>query len=225
MTRTPVIFSLFCILISAAFSAYAWINLPDLAEYPIHWNAQGQADGFGSRTMVGLNLLIFPLMTIFMAGLFYALPKIEPLRQNLEDSRRAYHTVWMLTVGFMVLVGALIAFAYTSPDGAMIGSSPRIVVASISLLFIGIGNVLSKVRQNFMLGIRTPWTLSSELSWEKTHRLGARAFVLAGLVSIISALLMPQIAFVVMTVSIIAVVLFSLIYSYVIWKSDPDKRR
>ena len=103
--------------------------------------------------MVGLNLLIFPLMTIFMTGLFYALPKIEPLRQNLEDSRRAYHTVWMLTVGFMVLVGALIAIAYTSPDGAMIGASPRIVVISISLLFIGVGNVLSKVRQNFMLSL------------------------------------------------------------------------
>lgn len=225
MTRTPLIFSLLCILIASAMSLYTWMNLPDLTEYPIHWNAQGVADGFGSRKLVGLNLLIFPFTTALMAALFYAMPKIEPLRQNLEDSRRAYNTVWMLCLGFLVLVGALIAFAYTSPEGAKLGASPRVVVIGMSLLFIGIGNVLGKVRQNFMLGIRTPWTLSSELSWEKTHRLGARAFVASGLISIVAALATPRYAFFVMITSMIAVVGFVFVYSYIVWKGDPNKRK
>jgi len=159
-----------------------------------------------------------------MTALFYLMPKIEPLRQNLEDSRRAYHTVWMLTLGFLVIVGAFIAWAYMSPDEAKMRTSPRVVVIGISLLFIGVGNVMGKVRQNFMFGIRTPWTLSSELSWEKTHRLGARGFVAAGFASGLTAIILPRQAFLIMMLSVLAVVLFSLVYSYRVWKSDPNKR-
>jgi len=224
MTHKPLTFSLLCIFIASAISAYAWFNLPDLEQYPVHWNAQGEPDGFGSRKVVGINLVMFPMMSVLMTALFYLMPKIEPLRQNLEDSRRAYHTVWMLTLGFLIIVGAFIAWAYMSPDEAKMRTSPRVVVIGISLLFIGVGNVMGKVRQNFMFGIRTPWTLSSELSWEKTHRLGARGFVAAGFASGLTAIILPRQAFLIMMLSVLAVVLFSLVYSYRVWKSDPNKR-
>ena len=84
---------------------------------------------------------------------------------------------------------------------------------------------MGKVRQNYMFGIRTPWTLASELSWEKTHRLGGRAFVLGGIILILFVLASPKLGMTAMVISIHVVILFIFVYSYRVWKSDPDKRR
>lgn len=225
MTRKSTIFSFLCVIIVSAMSIYAWVNLPDLAEYPVHWNIRGEVDGYGSRKTVLMILAMFPVLVLFLTGLFYAIPKIEPLRQNLENSRRAYNIACTLLLGFHVIVGAFMALLFISPDGAITQAFPRLVLISTSLVFIGIGNVLGKVRQNFMFGIRTPWTLSSEFSWEKTHRLGGRGFVTVGFVSIIGAIILPMtLAFIVFTISILAFVLFVFIYSFIIWKGDPHKR-
>ena len=80
-------------------------------------------------------------------------------------------------------------------------------------------------RSIFFFGIRTPWTLTSESSWEKTHRLGGWGFVLTGVVSIVAALLTPDIAIWIFTGVMMVMVLFLCVYSYVIWKNDPDKRQ
>ena len=90
MKLNPLIFSLLCIIALTGLSLSIWLNLPELEHYPIHWNAAGEADSFGSRKAVLFNLMIMPVTLIFNLGLFYILPKIEPLRQNLEDSRTAY---------------------------------------------------------------------------------------------------------------------------------------
>jgi len=98
------------------------------------------------------------------------------------------------------------------------------MAGGLSVLLIFIGNVLGKVRQNFMLGIRTPWTLSSEMSWEKTHRMGGRLFVLSGILGILLTIFLPKVAFPFILVAIFGIVLFSITYSYLIWKDDPNKR-
>lgn len=224
MNRKPLIFGIICFLILCLISLRAWQILPDLEQYPLHWNAAGEADRFGDKSDVAKSLVLFPAILLAMTALFHFMPKIEPLRKNLEQSRSAYNFVWMLMSAFTVLIGAVIASAYVLEDGKSLANSPRFIVIAISLLFIGIGNVLGKVRQNFMFGIRTPWTLSSELSWEKTHRLGARVFVAGGLVSILVAVLAPAYAHQVFMVSIIAIVTVSFAYSYIVWKADPDKR-
>ncbi|MGB0906516.1 MAG: SdpI family protein [Maricaulaceae bacterium] len=225
MNRKPLFFSIICILITCAISAYAWHGLPVMDQYPVHWDAQGKPNGFSSRNGVLFNLILFPAVSVFMTTVFYLMPKIEPLQKNLEESRSAYNTVWVLCMLLMTGVGGLIAYAYIGGEkGAELGASPRVVVIGMSLLFIGIGNVLGKVRQNFMLGIRTPWTLSSELSWEKTHRLGGRGFVLGGLLSIAVAVIAPQYAFGFFTAFVLLIAVVSFLYSYIIWKSDPNKR-
>lgn len=225
MFRTPLIISATCILISLAISLYVWMNLPVMDHYPIHWNAKGEADGFGSKAAVAVTLLIFPLTTLFMTALFWALPKIEPLRNNLLASHKAYNATWIATMLFMVGLSILIALSYLTDNGAALAASPQIMVISMAILFIVIGNYLGKVRQNFMFGIRTPWTLTSEASWEKTHRLGAWGFVLTGLISIVAALVAPHIAIWIFTAVMMVMVLFLCVYSYVIWKNDPHKRQ
>lgn len=224
MYRKPLIFSFICIVMICIISLYTWINLPDAEQFPIHWGPDGQADRFGTKRDVAINLGIFPGMAVFLTTLFWFLPRIEPLRDNLEASHKAYNIVWMLMMLFSVGLSALIALSYLTPDGPSLAASPRTIVISMSVLFIGIGNYLGKVRQNFMFGIRTPWTLTSERSWERTHHLGGRLFVLAGLGSVVCALLRPTYALGFFTVAILALVSVLVIYSFIIWKADPDKR-
>ena len=80
---------------------------------------------------------------------------------------------------------------------------------------------MGKIRRNYMFGVRTPWTLASELSWNKTHRLSAKLFVLSGVLVILASLWSPVWAFYVLMATILGTVGFAMIYSYVVWKSDP----
>ena len=98
-----------------------------------------------------------------------------------------------------------------------------VISVGLGLLFIVIGNFLGKIRSTYTFGIRTPWTLDSELSWNKTHRLGGKLFMLAGVATLFSGLLFDdEILVVVMLVSILGAALVSTVYSYFVWKQDPE---
>ncbi|MEP3891310.1 MAG: SdpI family protein [Hellea sp.] len=221
----PLTFSIVCTLMLTGFALLTWISLPELEHYPVHWNAAGVADGFAGRNAVLGVLMIIPVTLTFMTMLFHFIPSLEPLRQNFEDSRKAYHTIWIALIIFLTIIGIMICLPYKTEDGHSGTLVIRAVGIGTSLLFIGIGNVLATVRQNFMLGIRTPWTLSSELSWEKTHRLGGKLFVLAGVIGIIACALSPVKGLLASVFAVLAASIICAIYSYMIWKDDPHKRR
>ena len=103
------------------------------------------------------------------------------------------------------------------------GKATRLVLAApmAGLMFIVIGNYLGKIRRNYMFGVRTPWTLASELSWNKTHRVTGKLFVVSGLLIVLASFWSPIVAFYTMMVTILGAVLFALIYSYLVWKRDP----
>ena len=225
MSRKPLIFSLLCILGLIGFSLITWLTLPELERYPIHWNARGEADGFASRNAVLGVLLIIPVTQIFITTLLWFIPTIEPLRQNFEQSRPAYNLVWIVTMAFITAAGLMIVLQYHDGWRVLTDAPLKWLAGGMSLLFIFIGNVLGKVRQNFMFGIRTPWTLSSELAWEKTHRIGGRLMVLSGAIGILLAFFLPSFAFPAIITGVLGTVLICCVYSYLIWKDDPNKRR
>lgn len=225
MTLKPLTFSIACILIVTGISLLTWLTLPDLERYPVHWNAEGIADGFAGRSAVLAVLMIMPITLILLTTLFHFIPKVEPLRQNFEDSRKAYHTIWIAVTAFLTIIGIMICLPYKTQDGNSGTLIIRVVGIGLALLFIGIGNVLGTVRQNYFLGIRTPWTLSSELSWEKTHRLGGKLFVLSGTFGVIASAFFPVDGLLAVVIAILASSLISVIYSYRIWKNDPHKQQ
>jgi Domain of unknown function (DUF1648) len=136
MTHKPLLFSLFCTILTIAVSAYAWFNLPVLESYPLRWNAAGEANQFGSREDVLILLSIFPFVALGMTLLFALLPRVEPLRGNLEESKKPYGLVWMLCMALILFVATMIALSYATEQGGKIGSSPRLVVTALSLFFI-----------------------------------------------------------------------------------------
>jgi uncharacterized membrane protein len=188
------------------------------ATVPIHWNANGEADGYASSLV---SFVVTPLIALGFIALLAVVPRIEPRRSNLAKSAAAYETVAIALVLLMLLVHVGVVLAGIGNPIAM----GTLVGAGVGALFAVLGNVMGKVRSNFLFGIRTPWTLSSDLAWDRTHRLVGRLWVGGGLVMLVLSLtgLLPlviavMIAFIVVTLAV------ALVYSYRVWASDPDRR-
>lgn len=227
MFRKTTAFSLLCICIAVSISVWAWQNLPDIERFPVHWNASGVADRYGSRNEVLFNLSIMPLTGVFVALIFYFIPKIEPMQKNLSANSRAYTLTWAATMALLTLMSFMIAKTYVNlSEASQMLADPKYFAFGISLFFIFLGNIMGKIRQNFMFGVRTPWTLSSDISWEKTHRIAGRLFVANGLVGLTAAIFLPaDVSILTIVGLILTTTVFCFIYSYQIWKNDPDKRQ
>jgi len=195
---------------------WAWPQVPTGRQIAIHWNAAGHPNGYASKE---LALLLLPIFGLALALLLAAVPRLEPRRSNLAQSGKPYLAAWIGTMVVLAGVQLLIVLAAVG--------RPANVVTIASLLVGGLlivtGNYLGKARSNFFVGIRTPWTLSSDLSWDKTHRLGGRLFVAAGAAMVVAGLIRSSAAFIVVLVIFFALTAMVTIYSYVVWRGDPLK--
>ncbi len=205
------------VLVMALVSTYAWFQLPDGVPVCTHWNAQGVCDGWGSK---GVGLFLMPAVVAGVALLFAVLPHVDPRRANLAQSGTAYAAVWMAMLAFFLIFHVIVVLQLLGVP-VMMGA---LVPALTGVLFIAIGAVLGKVKSNYFFGIRTPWTLSSELSWEKTHRLGGWLFMAAGALIVVGALALPQGMWVVVMMGVLVALIVTLaVYSYLVWKRDPAR--
>lgn len=188
------------------------------AQVPIHWGASGEANGYGPAW---LGFLMTPAITLAVVLVFAVIPRVEPRRLHLERSGPAYRTLAgttvLLSLGLQVVL-VLAGTGHAVPVALVIG-------AGVGILFAVLGNVMGTVRSNFLFGIRTPWTLTSELAWDRTHRLAGRMFVVGGLVTFLTSfagnttlLLAVLLGAVVLTATV------GTIYSYQVWRSDSNRR-
>lgn len=216
--RSVLALSLCIVLIMLAVSGYAWTQIPAGEEVCIHWNAAGICDGYGSK-LVGFFLM--PAVVVLVVGLFVVIPRIEPRAKHLVESRQAYIVVWVAMLVFFFGFHVILTLN-------VLGYPIRIerwVPALVGLMFCAIGVSLGRVRSNYFFGIRTPWTLSSEMSWVKTHKLGGKLMVLEGVTLALAPLIKPGDAWVYWMIgSLLVLVLFLTIYSYIIWRTDADRR-
>jgi uncharacterized membrane protein len=96
-----------------------------------------------------------------------------------------------------------------------------VALALVGALFVVIGNVLPLARSNFMFGIRTPWTLSSDRVWVRTHRLGGYMMTAAGFVMIAAGLLLPaELSIMVVVAAVASAAIAPAVYSYLTWKRE-----
>ena len=201
-----------------AFSAYAWVALPDDIRIPVHWGIDGEPDRYGGKVE---GLFLLPAVIVLIAGVFRLLPIIEPRRINLLRSFTAYRFTALAIAAFLALLHAL----HLARLLGLIDSTVTYWLGFLlSGLFMTLGNYLGKVRSNFMFGIRTPWTLSSELTWNKTHRLAGKLFFASGLLGIVATAGVPAHGLKIALGLIIAASLFSVIYSWFVWRDAPDRK-
>ena len=204
------------VLMAAMFiaSAAVWSSAPD--SIPVHWDITGQADRYGGKAE---GLLMLPAVTVGLYLLLLFLPRLDPKRANYDKFAGVYRIIRTILVVFMA---GLHAVVIASVLGAGIDVGMAVMVMA-GLMIAVLGNYFGKLKQTWFVGIRTPWTLSSELSWRKTHQLGGKLFVGFGLLLALAGLIGQDWLFYAAFGLFFASIVFLVVYSFIIWKSDPDR--
>jgi uncharacterized membrane protein len=208
--------ALYGVVMAASF--WVWAQLPADALVPIHYGLNFQPDSYAHKDLALLGL---PQVVLLIALLMFFIPRFEPRRLNLENSMKPYVRVSgavLLFLALMALVSAYNALSHTSLNASFFA-------LVLGLMFAFIGNYMGKVRSTFLFGFRTPWTLSSDLAWNKTHRLAGKLFVICGLEMFLGGLLFnhPLVLYIGVG-GVILSSLYCIVYSYFVWKADPNKR-
>ena len=208
-------FGLVITAIAVAMSIWAYRQMPPTVA--THWSLNGTPDGFSSRLVA---VLIIPGVTLVMTGLFNVLPKLDPRGENYAKFFGTYWLICNTVIAFMLIAHAMIL---ASGIGFPIRID-RLMPLSVGLLFIVFGNYLTRVEPNWFVGIRTPWTLSSDTVWRKTHRTGGYLMVLGGLL-IAACAALPHGAFIpVLVVAVLVMAVIPIVQSYILWKREQRDR-
>jgi uncharacterized membrane protein len=203
------------LIVVAAFIASA-VVFPRLPEtMPTHFDISGQPNGWSSRLF---GAWVVPLFLLFMWGLVRVLPAIDPRGGNYAKFGGAFEGIIVSIMLFMLGVHIIVLRAALGYPVAM----QRVVPIGVGVLLVVIGNLLPRARPNWFVGIRTPWTLSSDRVWEKTHRFGGHVFVVGGTLIVLAGLVMTQWAHIVLVTVTLLCTATVLIYSYVEWKREQS---
>jgi uncharacterized membrane protein len=183
-----------------------WNDLPE--KIPMHWNVEGEVDRYGSKAF---GILALPVFNVILFLLFVILPKIDPRQKNYRFFGTSYNIIRIGLNSFMLVLFIIILAASLGYE-LNIG---LIVIYLTLTLFLVIGNLFGKIRPNYFLGLRTPWTLDNEEVWRKTHRLAGAIWVWSTVVMFIIAAVIPITIFVYVYFCYVGlIVLVPLIYSY-----------
>ncbi|HAN09055.1 MAG TPA: hypothetical protein DCP90_00395 [Clostridiales bacterium] len=178
-------------------------------QIPIHWGISGEIDGRGKKWMS----FITALLPLGMYLLFYMVPFIDPKRENYKLHRKAYFYIVIAVVMFMIVLHWLtIAVNFYSNIDVVL--CMRVM---FGILFVVLGKYMRKLKFNYFAGIRTPWTLSNEVVWAKTHDVGGYGFMLLGLIMLVTIILNHEIGFAIMMIGVVGITLGLFVYSYIVF--------
>lgn len=200
---------LLLMMIVLVVSIVLYPSLPE--KVPSHWNIKGEIDAYSSKLfgVLGINM-----MNIVMYFLFIILPNLDPRRENYMKFGSAYNLIRYVMHLFFVMMQIVIltaSFGY-EVDVAFL------ITVGVGIMFVLLGNVMGKIKHNYFVGIKTPWTLADERVWVKTHRFSAPLWVVGGIIVIISAFFGGMASFITLMIVTVAMVIIPLVYSYKCFK-------
>ena len=205
MNKKQLILTSFVIVLPALIGAFFWKALPE--QIPTHFGIDGQADGYSSKvfTLVAFPILFVLFQIIALASLERVFVKVTvPAKM-----RKLY--AWIVPASSFIVQGSIYANAL-----GWVKNSPTLVTAFLGIIFIILGNYLPKTHRNHTIGIRTPWTLSDDKNWYKTHRMAGKLWVLGGLLILLESFVqvaMPYVMGVIIAIMIIAPMIYSFLLS------------
>jgi len=202
------------LMVMFALAAVTWSHAPE--RIPSHWNVHGEIDGWSGRFM---GLLFLPLVAMGLYLLLAFIPRLDPGRANYERFGGVYA---ILRTTIMLLLFTIYAVTHAVIRGATVDMN-LVLGLAVGAMFVVFGNLLGKVRPNWFVGVRTPWTLSSKLSWTKTHRLAGWMFLGCGLLVLVGTLVHPKWAAWFIIATVVPTAIAPIVYSYFAWRADPDK--
>lgn len=198
---------------AAGFSVWAYSRLP--AEVATHFDFHGEPNGWSPRLLAAV---LAPGLGLLLTAVFTVLPRIDPRRANYALFGPTY---WTIINAVLVLLAGLHIVTLGKAIGWTVDMT-RVVAIGVGGLFVLLGNLMTRIRPNWFMGIRTPWTLSSDTVWRKTHRFGGVAFVIAGLCIAATALIASDWMLYVAMGATVAAAVSSVVYSYLAWKREQN---
>lgn len=205
-SRTYRVASLGVVAASVLASGYYYPQLP--AEMASHWNAAGEVDG----TMPKLwGTFLFPLLIAGLAVLLEVAPRIDPRRENYEAFGGAYRGFVLLILGFLLYVHLLVLWW----NLGLRFDLATAMIPALAVLYFAIGVLVERAEPNWFVGIRTPWTLSDDRVWERTHERSARLFKLAGVLAMVGVVAPTEYAVLFIVGPVLVASLYAVAYSYV----------
>ncbi|WP_287409404.1 SdpI family protein [Oceanithermus sp.] len=197
---------------------YALAVFPD--RVPAHWNAAGEVDRWGSK----FETLLLPALQLLIVALLAAWPRFDPSRRG---PWRAWPlivaaTAWVLTLvqlGVLYLTWSTLQGVAPGPVASERGL--RVLLVALGLTFALIGNYLPKAPQNWLFGVRTPWTLTSPRAWQVTNRVGGWVFIALGLgVAVAAWWWPPEWVLWGMTAALLLATLYLVVLSWAVWRAE-----
>lgn len=199
------------IIISFAIGAYLYPQLPEKIQS--HWNADGIADGFSDKSFI----FMMPLLLVVFLALFIAIPKIDPMKSNI----RKFYSYFE---GLKILISLFLFYIFLLMIIWNLGYAFSIILALVpafALLFYYIGIMMEKTEQNWFVGIRTPWTLSSKAVWKKTHEIGGKLFRISAIIALFGVLV-EKYAIWLVIIPVLATAIITIVYSYILYRKESS---
>jgi uncharacterized membrane protein len=207
-------FCLGIVILSFAIAVYLYPMMPD--RVASHWNAQGQVDGYTDKFW---GLFIMPLVSIALLLLFVAIPRIDPLKENIQKFRKTFDIFVILVLLFLLYLFSLTIIWNFGTKFNMIWA----LVPAFVGLFYYVGILVENAKRNWFIGIRTPWTIMNENVWNRTHKLGGKLFKISALIAVLG-MLFEDYALWFVLVPIIAVSAYLFVYSYFEFQKEMMKK-
>lgn len=205
---TLIIFSI--VVVSFLVAGYYYNLLPD--RLASHWGIDGQVNGYMGKFW---GLFLMPIISLVMVLFFTLIPRIDPLKENIKKFEKEFDIFILLIVSFLFYIYVL-TIIWNSGYKFNMGS---LISPAIGILFFYAGSLIGKAKQNYFVGIRTPWTLASENVWDKTHLIGGKLFKASGIIALLG-FFVPSLAFYFVLIPVIFSAIFCMVYSYIEYKKE-----
>ena len=200
-------------LVSFLAGLYLYPQMPNTMAS--HWNVAGQVDGYLPKFW---GLFLMPFLTLGLSLLFILIPKIDPLKENLAKFRKYYD-------GFFVLLSFFLLYLYLLTILWNLGARfnlIQVLTPAFGILFYYCGVLVQNAKRNWFIGIRTPWTLSSEQVWDKTHQGAGKWFKAAGIIALL-AIFLPNYAIFFVLTPVLLVAAYAVFYSYFEYQKERSQ--
>jgi len=201
------------IFVSFAIGFWAYPQMPEMVAS--HWNEGGQVNDHMPKFW---GIFLMPIITLAMLLLFIIIPKIDPMKANIEKFR-GYYNAFIASIVLFLFYIYLLTIAWNL--GYRFNMA-YFLVPALSALFYCSGILIEKTKRNWFIGIKTPWTISSDIVWEKTHKLGGKLFKAVALVSLIG-LFFGSLAFWFIILPVMLASAYLVFYSYLEYQKEIKK--
>jgi uncharacterized membrane protein len=208
--KTLILLIAIILIVSFALSLFAYDRVPE--QIISHWGANGEPNGYMQKD---LGLFLVPLIGVALAIILVIVPKLDPLKKNVQSFIKHYNMIIVVILGFLLYIHALTIIANLGYEIDM----GQALSPAFAVLMYFIGALITKTKRNYFIGIRTPWTLESDHVWEKTHEIGGRLFKASGIIALFGIIL-TEWAIWLIIIPVIFSAIYSVCYSYYIYKKE-----